>query len=228
MLEGLVPAACSVFKSAMAPIRLTFKVQGMLHEQSTTYHCSTEQCRAVQIMLHRTCQGTCSCIILELRSASFRDEECHVSQQQGACVGTAAACLAVSHVCVLACKFHLLPGGVLLWCAIAHLWSHFAIVSLTCWVFFHFCHFYTLQRLCLLVSQDCCSNTLVPTSKADDEMVYTWQGWAVSMAWKWGPPMLQPLKGPAQPPQGPQAQLLPALQVSAVTASLHCAEVVQP
>ena len=28
MLEGIVPASCSVFKSAMAPIRLTFRVRG--------------------------------------------------------------------------------------------------------------------------------------------------------------------------------------------------------
>ena len=41
LLNGLIPASCSVFKSAMAPIRLTFRVAG-------------HHCRPVVMHTHNT------------------------------------------------------------------------------------------------------------------------------------------------------------------------------
>ena len=121
MLEGVVPASCSVFKSAMAPIRLTFKVKGTLTKKHSTPP-NTVPCVA---MLHKSWQGHGSRTVLFIaRSTAFSsgDEEAHVILWQLACVGYSSRLFAGCHVCVipqhalkLACCSSALVSGYIAW-----------------------------------------------------------------------------------------------------------------
>lgn len=66
LLNGLIPASCSVFKSAMAPIRLTFRVAGQhsCHAHATTEPFAGQHCRPA--VMHLQLQSRPSALLYVL------------------------------------------------------------------------------------------------------------------------------------------------------------------